>query len=367
MPKLRATAAIYRRSLKLIRRRPSLVAQTMILPTAVLLLVASVFGGGGDEWPVAVVNDSPSQLAGAVEGTIGEVESTITPYFDVQRYSIEEAQELVRKGRLHMLIHIPPDFEEERRLATHVFNVNTDATKNVRLRLDYALNLVERPAAVMRTELQLSQPHAVWRSAFIGGSAVLLALLLGSILTAANLVVFEHGQRTHSEMRLSPLGWPTAGVAIVAASVTTALTAATMPLVLSILLFNLEINIRNLAEALAVSIPLLVGLAGLGIFLGATLRAFRSVQPLVVMAALLTFFGGGGFVGTAMLQPAAQSFADWWPLSRIFSWLNPILHGFQPPGQTEMIIGGAAFCLLGLALVPLTDRIMGRRPPAQTM
>lgn len=74
--------------------------------------------------------------------------------------------------------------------------------------------------------------------------------------------------------------------------------------------------------------------------LGQLLGSNRIVQPDVVILALATFLGGGGFVGVNMLQPAAQAIANAWLPSRMFTRLNPVLHGFAPRPHRGAMDGG---------------------------
>lgn len=352
-PFLAAVWAVHRRNLRLVRRQKNLVAQTLALPLAILLLVAFIFGGSGDAWPVAVVDDSESQEGAEVLHALQSIDSEITPYFDIQPMPLSAAESRVNAGRLHMLVHIPADFPHDRTLRVHTFNVNSDAMKNVRHRLDYALNQLEAgwgrdgAVGVLRTE----RPEGVWRSAYIGGSSVLLALLLGSMLVAANLFVFELEDRTRTAILTSPVGPNTAGLGIIISALAVAAVGSLIPLVAAWGIFNLSVDPTALVITYVGIMPILVGCAGLGILFGQMLRSYRTVQPVIVLTALITFFGAGGFVAKPMLPSPVQSFSDVWLFSRIFGWFNPVLHGFAP-GLTAGQWGGSLLAgMVGIGLV----------------
>lgn len=362
MDHLTALWAVYRRNLWLAARQPTLVAQTVILPTAILFLVAFIFGGAGDKWPVAVVDESGSPQADEILAALERTESSITPYFDLRDMPLDEAEEAVSSGRLHMLIHLPEDFASTQEVRTSVYNINTDAMKNIRLRLDHAIVTQLDADAHIHPTLAPEQPHNPWRSAYIGGSSVLLALLLGSILVAANLFAFEREHHTRTPAMLTPLGPSVAGFGHVLTAVTVAIGASLLPLAISIIVFDLEASTTRILLVYVAVLPALVGLAGAGILLGHLLKSFRTIQPLIVMAALVTYFGAGGFVGTAMLHPALQRFADVWLPSRLFGWANPVLHGFATFSSAQ-ILGLLAAAVAGLALVFFTYRREQRLPP----
>lgn len=362
MDRLAAMWATHIRNLRLVRRQPTLAAQTLILPTAILLLVAFIFGGGGDRWPVAVVDESQSAASNGFVEALERAESQITPYFDLQSEPYDEAKRRVDSGRLHLLVRLPEDFAESRRVEIATYNINTDAMKNARLRLDHVIATELDTDTGVTTDLRLAQDHTPWRSAYIGGSSTLLALLLGATLLGANLFVLERERHTRTPTLLTPLGPALAGGGHIITATTTAVAASLVPLAVSVWLFHLDVAPARLASVYLAMLPALVGLAGLGILLGQLLGSFRNVQPLVVIAALVTFFGAGGFAPASMLHPALQRFADMWLPSRIFTWSNPVLHGFAQYSAPQ-VVALLATGLLGVLLAWWAYRREQRLPP----
>lgn len=365
----RAVWAVHVRNLRLVRRQKNLIAQTVLLPVALLLLVAFIFGGGGDAWPLLVSDEAKDASSAQLIEVLENLRSEITPYYDVIEMNSEQAEALVGEGRAHMFVRIPRDFGSRRLLDVHTFNVNSDATKNVRLRLDYALNVLEREQGLpgVVPVLETEKPKGVWRSAYIGGSSVLLALFLGAMLVAANLFVFDLAHRTRTEMLASPSGFATAGLGIVLSAVVVAILASFVPLALSLALFALSLDVRALVAVYLGILPLLIGCAGAGILLGHFLRTYRAVQPVIVLVAIITFFGTGGFVGVAMLHPYVQLFAEVWLPSRIFEWFNPILHGFSKVPDGSRVGWSLLVATAGLAVTLYACRRERRIPPLNTM
>lgn len=354
--KSRAVWSAYLRNLRLVFRQRNLIVQTAIVPVAVLLLSAVVFGAGGDQWPIALVDKSNSPQSREVVEAIKDSRSNITPYFNVVETDPEKAASMVESGRLQMLVTIPENFSKNQTVETFTFNTNSDATKNFRLRLDYALNHTTSGAGTIDARLATERPEDVWRSAYYGGSTVLLAMFLGATLVAANLFVMEREKRTIKEILLTPLNPVTAGLGIVLTAVSLAYLASLLPLTVAWLLFPFEISVGRLASVYLLMFPVLVACAGLGVFLGHLLRTYRVVQPAIVLTTVATFFAGGGFAGVSFLQPTAQAFANIWLFSRIFEWFNPLLHGFTDGfslGQIASISGSA---IVGLALLALSYR-----------
>ena len=154
------TWGVVTKELRQWRRDPQAAAAPMVLPLVLMALSAILFGQSGDSWPVGLANQSPGPEAQQLTRTFEAARSQLSPYFQLVTRDAEQAQRLVEEGRLHMAVVIPEDFD--RRLATgdHVavqlstFNINTDVTKNVRLRLDHVIQqrLVNKgEAAVVAT------------------------------------------------------------------------------------------------------------------------------------------------------------------------------------------------------------------------
>lgn len=346
-----------RRNAKLLVRQRTLVVQPVAVPLVVLVLSALILGSWGDAWPVALVDRSNSPEGMEMIESIKESRSNISPYFRIIETEPAQAQSMVKAGRLQLLIEVPEDFARSKTLRVRTFNINSDATKNVRLRLDHAVNryAAENSNLIVRQQLLTERPEDVPRSAFLGGSAFLLALFFGATLIAANLFAFERENNTRKEALLTPLHPAlAAGIGIIITSVVAA-TATSMPTLLTAWwLFGLRPDPVRLASVCALMLPVMMGFAGLGVFLGQLLGYYRSIQPIVILTAITTFFVGGGFVGVAFLPPAARLIAEIWPFSRIFEWFNPVLHGFVSGlsvGQYTAILTAAfaGLALLGLA------------------
>ncbi|WP_019548490.1 ABC transporter permease [Streptomyces sulphureus] len=348
----RAFLAVHKRNLALLRRQKSLLIQAAIVPIAMLILSTLVYGGFGDAYAIGVVNQSDSKAAQKLEQQLHDAESDITPLFDVVTDDYDEARSLVDRGRLHTVVVIPPDYSSNYRLEVRNYNVNTDAMKNTKGRLQLVLNQADVPGAELRitNEMEGAQPHDVWRSAYLGGSAVLLALFFGAMLIAANLFLLERENSTHKEIMLTPLNPVVAGLANVLSALVVSTGLSLVPLGLSYWMAEFKADFWHVLMTYVGMLPVMVACAGLGIFAGHFLKSFRAAQPIITIGAMTTFFVSGGFNLVGYLPPAARAFSEWWPFSRIFSWFNPLLHGFDGLG-TGKIVALLVAAVIGVLLV----------------
>jgi ABC-2 type transport system permease protein len=327
MKKWQAILAIHNRNMKILIRQKQMLIQPIIVPLVLLFLMVVIFGGGGDNWPVAIVDESNSVESQGLMEAFKNSESNITPYFDLIKMNSYEAEKKVSEGRLHLFIKIPDDFVESKNIELKTYNINSDAMKNVRLRVEHTLNnYLEQQGELKVTSQRLTeQPNDVWRSAFYGGSSVLLTLFLGSMIIAANLHAFEYENRTVKAIILTPTGSIMAGFGIILTSVYVSLIISLIPLTLSILFLHFDFHLYNILLVYLSIVPLLIGCAGIGLLLGACFKQYRVLQPLIILIAIGTYIIGGGFAGVNMLIPLAQQIADIWVFSVIFEWFNPVL------------------------------------------
>lgn len=331
----------------------------MLMPLVVGLLSTILFGFGGDQWNIGLVNNGQGEHAAAFENEIRTLESNISPYFTVVTTDPAEADRLVRQGRLQLVVTIP-DFDTDidagrvPELRTQVFNINTDMMKNARLRLDRALldyAAEHRPdLAPVTVDQHTTLAEDVWRRAFIGMGALILALMVGAALNTAIIVAREWEHATTKEIRLAPDGhqpvfWGKVTAGLVAGSLNTLVTAA-----FAVLLFGVRLPWDRLPLLLLIGGLAAIACAGLGVAIGAWLRDYRAVQPLLIITFAGTFFASGGFTSLATLPPAVRAFNQWWPPAYVFDAMQSVAFMAQPPPVTGLIVGEVIAASLALLL-----------------
>lgn len=366
MLRARAVMAAHRRNLGLVRGDPTLLAQAILVPVVVLVLCAVIFGGGGDDWPVAVTDRAATTHSRHLVTTIEQTGSQISPYFDIVPSRPAQAAELLERGRLQLHLEIPPDFDDRRTVLASTYNINSDAMKNVRLRLIKALNAQDahRGELPVTVGLDTVADEDVPRTAFIAGSSTLLALFFGAALIAANLFALEREARTSKEMALTPLGPACAGLGAVLSSTSLAFLTALPTALIGWLAFDLAPAGTDVVRVAAFLLPVVISAAGVGVVLAHLLRRHRAVQPVIILGGVISFFATGGLVGVADLPPRARMLADAWPVSRIFEWANPVLHGFVDTvslGQWAAVASAAMVGLVSAAVTAQRERTLVAR------
>jgi len=260
-------------------------------------------------------------------------------------------------------VEIPRGFTSNATLLARTYNINTDAMKNVRLRLVTTANLYDARTGHQQVHATISKtrPVDVSRTAFMGGSAIILAVLLGATLIAANLFAMEQEIRTTKELILTPLGAPVGALGAAAAAAILSLATA-VPTAVMAYAFGFRAGPSELARFAAIVIPAVIAAAGIGVLLAQILRTHRTIQPTVILLALGTYFAAGGFIPVPGLPPAARAFSAAWPPSYVFEWANPQVHNFASPPDAPQMMMLLLAALAGTALAVLAGTREGRRP-----
>lgn len=341
------------------RDRQALVGP-MLIPLVLMLLCGILFGFGGDEWNIGLVNEGNGPHASAFEQEVRDLRGNLGPYFRVVTTDADEAESLVAQGRLQLVITIPQDFDERIEagevpvLHTQVYNVNTDMMKNARLRLtravqDYAVAHAPRAAPITVTQTT-TRVDDVWRRTFIAHSAVILAIMVGSALNAAIMVAREWEHRTVEEIRLAPRPLADLTVGTLLAGVITGMVTALLALSVAVVAFGVRIPIGRVPVLLAIASSVSVACAGVGIAIGAWLRDYRAVQPLLMITFAGSFFASGGFSSVATLPRGVQVFDRFWPVSHVFETMQAQAWMVDPPSAVPMLVGSLLAAAAGSAL-----------------
>ncbi len=362
MTLMHALVAVVRRNLAIATRRKDLIVQTVAVPIVVLTLASIIFASG-DAWPVAVVDKDGSTESARFLEALHDTEGALGPYYDVVETDEDSAAEQVAEGRLQLVVEIPAGFSASNTVEVTTYNINTDTMKNVRLRLTTTANLYDEVSGADQLHATIAKARAedVPRAAFMGGSAIILALLLGSTLIAANIFAMEEEIRTTKELVLTPLGAPLGAVGAALSACLLAVATA-IPTAVTAVLFGFRPDPAGLAGAFLIVGPAMLAAGGLGVMLAQLMRTHRAIQPVVIMAAIGTYFAAGGFIPVGGLPPAARQFASVWPPSYVFEWSNPVVHGFER-GTSWWALGAlAAAVATGLALAWWAGLRETRRP-----
>lgn len=352
--------AVANKNLRQWSRDRQALAGPMLIPLVLMFLCGILFGFGGDEWNIGLVNKGTGPQAAAFEREVRELRGNISPYFNVVTTDPVEADRLVTQGRVQMVVTIPDTFDsviaagEVPELQTTVFNINTDMMKNARLRLDSAIQGYAAGHAPGRTPVTVQQSTTrdqdVWRRTFIANSAIILAIMVGAALNSAIMVAREWEHGTSKEIRLAPrpLADVTAGTLL--AGVTAGAINTCVTLSVAVAIFGVRIPPDRWPVLLAIAALVSLACSGIGIAVGAWLRDYRTIQPLLMVTFAGSFFAAGGFSSVATLPRHVQTFDRFWPPAAVFESMQAWTWMTSPPSAVPMLLGSAIAAVLGVGV-----------------
>lgn len=345
------------------RDRQALFAP-MLLPIVLMFIATILFGFGGDQWNIGLVDKSGGAYAQSFTQAVEDSESNITPYFTIITRDEGEANRLIKEGRLQLVITIPEGFDQAMEngqtptLDTHVYNINTDMMKNARLRLDRVLQdwSVQQGHSPITIDQITTRPDDIWRRSFIGGSAVILAIMVGAALNSALIMAREWEHRTAKELQLAPKARTGIIVGKIVAGLFAGMVSTAITLLFALTIFGLRIPPERIPMLLVYAGLTAIGFAGLGIAVGAWLKDYRAVQPLILVTLAGSFFAAGGFSSVPTLPAGVRAFDQYWPPSWAFETINNYTFMATPPDSIKPLILLSLLAVAGVAIGTLTAR-----------
>lgn len=356
LPELSQFSGTFKKDVKQwVRDRQALVSP-MLLPIVLMFIATVLFGFGGDQWNVGIVDKSRGAYSQSLTREFEQSHSNITPYFNIVTRDDSEAKKLVDEGRLHMVITIPPDFDElvakgeTPTLDTQTYNINTDMMKNARLRLDRVLQDwgETRGLSPISVTQATTRDQDIWRKSFIGGSAVILAVMVGAAMNTALIMAREWEHRTAKEIQLAPRARNGIILGKLAAGLLASVIAAGVALVFATTIFGLRIPLERVPILLVYSGLTALAFAGFGLAVGAWLKDYRAIQPLILVTLAGSFFAAGGFSSVPTLPPGVRVFDQYWPPSWVFETLSNYAYMETAPKIGESLLLLAPLAIVGV-------------------
>lgn len=338
------------------RDRQALVSP-LLLPIVLMFIATVLFGFGGDQWNIALVDKSGGSHAASLITVIEESHGSITPYFTIVTRDEDEANRLVEEGRLHLVVTIPEGFDESISagdvpvVRTRTYNINTDMMKNARLRLDHVVQDwgEERGLSPVKITQAGTRSADVWRRSFIGGSAAILAVMVGAAMNTALITAREWERSTSKELRLAPLARNEIIAGKLVAGLLASVVATAVALLFAVTVFGLRIQLDRIPTLLLYCGLAALGFAGLGLAVGSWLKDYRAVQPVILVTLAGSFFASGGFSSVPTLPAGVRAFDQYWPPSWVFEFINNHAHMAVMPAPARPLMLLSCLAVIGLA------------------
>lgn len=215
MKRTQAALAVTKKELRVAARSPLLVALSVIVPVVFVAIFALVIHTSATN-PVAVASNSEGPYTDGFIHELRQVGSADGRFFSVVTTDSQEALDAFAARQVAGVIHIPESFDND--IATgetpvvtlDVFNIDSDVTKNLHLRLEHAVRSFSN-GLHMQEGIQVQEtsvfPRDIPMSQYFAGALLVFAVLYSSLVNTGTLFAREWEDRTAKGVVLSPAGF----------------------------------------------------------------------------------------------------------------------------------------------------------------
>lgn len=292
-------------------RQPFLMLISIVIPLVFIFFYSIIVPLSATN-PIMVAVEDNSPPAAALVHQIRDIRSVEAPYFEVITTDAATARQAFQEGKALAMIVIPDGFGE--RAATgaatvelHLNNINSDYSKNLRLRLDLAVknvnaNLTTPVATVQETSWLPVDPTML---GYISTSLLLFGCLYAGMVNTGLAVASEWNDRTVKSLLLAPVG---RGI-LVAGKVIAGLGQSLLSIALVVLVLLVGFDFRPVgsmwAMAAIMAMTTIIG-AGIGAAIGVATKKTLAATSILVALAIAFFMVSGNeesMRGLAWSQP----------------------------------------------------------------
>ncbi|RAX23890.1 MULTISPECIES: ABC transporter permease [unclassified Actinomyces] len=340
-------------------RQPFLMVISVVIPLVFIFFYSLV---------IPVSNNNPIMIAdldgGPVAERLSEVMRTIHsdegPYYDVRTTDPETALKAFDDTEALAVVIIPDGFSQavaagDARVELRLNNINSDYSKNLRLRLDAAVGALNEELAGPVVEVEETRwlPTDPTMLGYISTSLLLFGCLYAAMVNTGLQIAAEWNDRTVKHLLLAPLGRGALVAGKVIAGLGQSLTSVALVLLVLVVGFDFQPSGSLLAMAGIVGVVLLMG-AGIGMVVGVASKKTLATASGLITAAVALFLVSGNeesMRGLAWGQPITAL----WQLSRTL----PTTYAFMS-ARSIFLTGDTSDLARNLAIVLIsTAAILG--------
>ena len=334
-------------------RQPFLIVISVVMPLVFIFLYAIIVPSSATG-PVVVAFEGTGPKAHAFLETLRTIRSQEAAYYEIVTTDSSTARHLFETGQAFGLIVIPADFDE--RLAAHdavvelhLNNINSDYSKNLRIRLDYAVRLfseqITGPVAIIDESPWLTHDPAM--RDYISTSLLLFACLYSGMINTGLHIAGEWNDRTIKTLLLAPVGRTVVVAGKMLAGLGQSLLGVGLVAVTLVGVFGFRPVGSLWAMAGVMATVMLLG-AALGAAAGVASKQTLATTSMLIAAAILIFLVSGNEDSLRGLAWNGPVVGLWW-LARVL----PTTYAFLA-ARSLLLTGDTATLGRDLAIMLLT-------------
>ena len=327
---LRTMRACFIKELRVLRRSPQKLVLIILLPLMFFLgfsmLMGGVYFGEGVTTALVIEEQNPGYYTNGFIEILGQYDE-VPPRLNPITMDAATADTLFQNGEILLVITIPDGFEHAltNNLTTsidiQVANIHEDLTKNLRMPVIRKVDLFYQKYllndSLVDFEMENLRTFTPPRLAFMAWTISIYAVMVSAMYIAGSTVTQEFEQKTFDEITLAGRSPHAIYVGKMFSSVVVSFIAPPIILFLSYLLFGVWPN-GDVFVYLALTIPLALFSAGIGIIAGSVFRNAVFIVPVAALVGIFYWITGGGIAPLELVGVGFGAFNEYLPISNVY-------------------------------------------------
>ncbi|MFW9968430.1 MAG: ABC transporter permease, partial [Candidatus Thorarchaeota archaeon] len=308
------------------RRLGFVVMFPLLYYSSFMLLMGGVYVGPGVDTALVIEEQNPGIYTDALVQILGE-RDTIPPNLRLIEMNAETANILFENGEILIVITIPDGFEQavtsnaSTRIHLRVNNAHEDMTKNLRMpvirKLDIFYQIYLPDAAVSDFEVELLNDFTPPRLAYMAWTVMIYGVAFGGLFLSGSAISHEFEQETLDELLMSNQSVHAIYIGKMLSATFLSFISVPVILLMGWGFYGLWPQ-GNLLVFFALTLPLSLYSAGLGVIIGAITRNSVYIVPLSALGALFYWIVGGGIAPLSIAGMGFGALNEYVPFSNVY-------------------------------------------------
>lgn len=308
------------------RRLGFVVMFPLLFYSSFLLLMGGVYAGPGVDTALVIEEQNPGVYTNGLVQILGE-HDPIPPSLRIIEMNAETADVLFENGEILIVITIPDGFEQavtnnvSTSIHIQVNNAHEDMTKNLRMpvirKLDLFYQTYLPDAAISNFEVELLNEFTPPRLAYMAWTMAIYGITFGGLFLSGSATTHEFEQETLDELLMSNQSVHAIFMGKMLSGVILSYISVPAVLLIGWGFYGLWPQ-GNVLIFFALTLPLALYTAGLGVIIGAVARNSVYMVPLCVLGALFYWIVGGGIAPLSLGGIGFEVLNEYVPFSNVY-------------------------------------------------
>jgi ABC-type transport system involved in cytochrome c biogenesis permease component len=327
---LRTIKACFIKDIRVWKRTPQKLALVILLPLMFFMgfsvLMGGVYYGEGVETALVVEESNPGYYTNGLIEILGQYDE-IPPRLNPIIMDTETADRLFQNGDILLIITIPDGFEEaiSNNLTTsiniQVANIHEDLTKNLRMPVIRKIDIFYQEYLLNDSlvDFEVENLHAFTppRLAYMGWTIAIYAIMFSAMFAAGSAMTQEFEQNTMDEIILSGRSPYAIYTGKMLSGVIVSYITPPLLFLLSYFLYGVWPN-GDVLVFVALTFPLAIFSAGIGIIAGAVFRNSVFLVPVAALGAIFYWMIGGGIAPLELVGASFGVVNEYLPVANVY-------------------------------------------------